>query len=114
MGPTSKVLLESDDESTLDTIDSVLAAVAKHMVRTRKGRVWDVRVEGRPVHVWIEDSVLYLGSRVQRPQGLCHPPAALYDVGLDTRRCGVRSGQMTESSIRCGLPLQKKLCRTEP
>jgi hypothetical protein len=50
-GPTCEVLLEADDGPTLDAIDGVLAAAAEQVDRTRKGRVWDVRVGGRPVHV---------------------------------------------------------------
>ncbi len=50
-GPTSEVLLEDDDGSTLDAIDQVLASVADQIERTRKGRVWNLFIRGRPVHV---------------------------------------------------------------
>lgn len=51
MGPTCEVLLLSNDNATLDTIEVVLSEAAEEIVRTRKGRVWDLRVDGRPVHV---------------------------------------------------------------
>ena len=53
-GPTCEVLLEADDGPALDMIDAVLAAAAERIDRTRKGRVWDVWVAGRPVHVWVD------------------------------------------------------------
>lgn len=56
MGPTCEVLLESDDGTTLDAIDGVLADVADRIVRTRKGRAWDIWVEGRAVHVTVRGS----------------------------------------------------------
>lgn len=46
-----EVLLEADDGAALDAIDGVLAAVADEVIRTRKGRVWDVWIGGRPVQV---------------------------------------------------------------
>ena len=55
-GPTCEVLLEADDAQTLDTIDGVLSAAAERIERTRKGRVWDVWVGGRPVHVSVGKS----------------------------------------------------------
>lgn len=56
MGPTSEVSLSGDDWSTLDAIDGVLASLADSINRTRKGRVWDVWVRGRPVHIQISGS----------------------------------------------------------
>ncbi len=50
-GPACEVLIESDGGPLLDEVDSVLAALAEQVERTRKGRVWDVWVGGRPVHV---------------------------------------------------------------
>ena len=50
MGPTCEVLLETDDGTALEVIDAVLAAAGR-INRTHKGRVWDVWVAGRPVHV---------------------------------------------------------------
>ncbi len=55
-GPTCEVLLEADNSPTLDTIDEVLAAAAERIERTRKGRVWDLWVGGRPVHVSVGGS----------------------------------------------------------
>ena len=56
MGPTCEVLLISNDRPTLDAIDAVLASVADQIDRTRKGRVWDIWIHGRPVHVHVDDS----------------------------------------------------------
>jgi len=54
MGPTCEVLLESDSATVLDAIDAVLASSVEHIERTRKGRVWDPWIGGRPVHVEVE------------------------------------------------------------
>lgn len=56
MGPSCEVLLESDAPHVLDAIDAVLAGLAERIERTRKGRVWDVWVRGRPVHVEVRNS----------------------------------------------------------
>ena len=56
MGPTCEVLLTIDDAPTLDAIDAVLASLADRIDRTRKGRVWDIWIRGRPVHVQIDNS----------------------------------------------------------
>lgn len=40
--------LDGDD---LDRLDAILARRANRLERTRKGRVWDVWVKGRPIHV---------------------------------------------------------------
>ncbi len=56
MGPTCEILLETDDGPTQDRIDEVLASVADRIDRTRKGRVWDVWIHGRPLHVIITSS----------------------------------------------------------
>lgn len=55
-GPTCELLLESDDGPTLDAVDAVLAAVAERIDRTRKGRVWDVWIKNRPIHVSVGGS----------------------------------------------------------
>jgi hypothetical protein len=55
-GPTCEVWLESDDQHVLDVIDAILEAAAGTIKRTRKGRVWDVWIDDRPVHVWVEAS----------------------------------------------------------
>ena len=51
MGPTCEVLLTTDDGAMLDAIDDLLASRAERIDRTRRGRVWDVWIGGRPVHV---------------------------------------------------------------
>jgi|GEM_PF-3326203 len=60
-GPTCEVLIPCDDSSVLLTIDTVLIEVAQCIERTRKGRVWDVWVSGRPVHVWVEPTPPRIG-----------------------------------------------------
>ncbi len=55
-GPTCEVLLNADDGPALDAIDAILATAAERIERTRKGRVWDVWVGGRPVHVSVGGS----------------------------------------------------------
>jgi hypothetical protein len=56
VGPACEVLLESDDGATLDALDTVLASLANRIDRTRKGRVWDVWVRERPIHVQVVGS----------------------------------------------------------
>ena len=74
MGPTCEVLLDAADCAALDTIDVVLAAAACRIERTRDGRVWDVWVGGRPVHI----SVTATPPAVSLVAG-CNGPAD-YDV----------------------------------
>jgi hypothetical protein len=50
-GPTCGGLLQTDDGPTLDAIDAIIAKAVEPIDRTRKGRVWDVGVGDRPVHV---------------------------------------------------------------
>jgi hypothetical protein len=56
VGPTCEVLLESVAPPVLDAVDAVLSALAERVDRTRKGRAWDVWVDGRPVHVEVAGS----------------------------------------------------------
>lgn len=62
VGPTCEVLLKSDDESTLRSIDEILAKLADRIDRTRKGRVWSIWIRGHPVHVQIDQSVVALSA----------------------------------------------------
>ena len=55
-GPTCEVVIAACDGATLDAIDAVLSRAAEQVARTRKGRVWDVWIGGRPVHVSVEGS----------------------------------------------------------
>ena len=55
-GPTCEVVLDAADGLALDAVDAILAAAAERIDRTRKGRVWDVWVGGRPVHVSVGGS----------------------------------------------------------
>ncbi len=92
-GPSCEVLIESDTGPVLDEIDSILSALAEEVRRTRKGRVWDVWVGGRPVHVMVtgsppsvelsagcndpEDYVVLerlTGALLERLGGLASPP----------------------------------------
>ena len=45
------MLIDADDSPTLDALDAVLASASDRVERTRKGRVWDIWVRGRPIHV---------------------------------------------------------------
>lgn len=58
MGPTCQVTLTANDRTTLDAIDAVLSAFAKKIERTRKARVWDIWIGGRPIHVSVTDQPL--------------------------------------------------------
>jgi hypothetical protein len=44
------------DSEILDAIDEVLGAKSESLRRTRKGRVWDCQIGGRPIHVAIEET----------------------------------------------------------
>ncbi len=81
-GPTCEAeLLAPADEDALTMIDAILASIAKPLIRTRKGRVWDVWVGGRPVHVVVLDST----PRVELSAG-CNSPddyAALRRLGCE-------------------------------
>ena len=51
MGPICEVMIEVVNEQVLDAIDTVLTSAVDRINRTRKGKVWDVWIGGRPVHV---------------------------------------------------------------
>jgi hypothetical protein len=51
MGPTCEVLLESASPLDLDAVDALLASTTDQIERTRKGRVWNVWLGGRPIHI---------------------------------------------------------------
>lgn len=70
VGPTCEVLLNADDPQTLDAIDAYLATFADRIERTRKGRVWDVWVCGRPVHVHVTDfpPTVEISARCNTPE----------------------------------------------
>ncbi len=56
MGPTCEVLLNDVYPSTLDAIDSKLTEMAEQIIRTRKGRSWDVWINTRPMHLAVTES----------------------------------------------------------
>ena len=56
MGPCCEVLIQDDSGPVLDAIDRLLAKAAEKIDRTRKGRVWDVWIRGRPVYVQVNAS----------------------------------------------------------
>ena len=58
MGPTVEISLEKCDDSLLDAVDTALASIVDTIERTRKGRVWNIWVRSRPVHVSISESSL--------------------------------------------------------
>jgi hypothetical protein len=70
VGPACEVLLVNDDGPTLDSIDALLGSLADRIDRTRKGRVWDVWIRGRPVHVQIVDAVLVLSAGGNKPEDM--------------------------------------------
>jgi hypothetical protein len=56
MGPSCELLIQADDGPAVDAIDRLLAKAAEKITRTRKGRVWDIWIRGRPVHVQVSGS----------------------------------------------------------
>ncbi|MEI8381069.1 MAG: hypothetical protein WCJ09_13130 [Planctomycetota bacterium] len=70
MGPNCEVQLDSDDGAALDGIDAVLARAAEQIERTRKGRVWDLWIGGRPVHVSVDGSppTVFLSAGCNDPE----------------------------------------------
>jgi hypothetical protein len=57
MGPACAIeLATAPDAATLDSIDAFLDRIGARIERTRKGRVWDVWIVGRPVHVAVTNS----------------------------------------------------------
>lgn len=56
MGPTCEVLLDSDEPSILDAIDAFLETTSARIERTRKGRVWNLWIEGRPISLAVTAS----------------------------------------------------------
>ncbi|WP_406698025.1 hypothetical protein V5E97_04145 [Singulisphaera sp. Ch08] len=61
MSLACEVLLESDEPAMLDTIDSFLEAAADRIDRTRKGRVWNLWIDERPIHVEVVDQPPSIG-----------------------------------------------------
>ncbi len=89
MGPTCEVIMETADNSLLDVIDGILAGAAERIERTGKGRVWEVWVGGRPVHVSVGGTPL----AVVLAAG-CYPPR------------GFRGAPSPCHRYRCGSPNQ--------
>ena len=54
MGPTCEIQFACDAESVLLVVDAVLSSVANPIERTRKGRAWDVWLNGRPIHALVD------------------------------------------------------------
>ncbi|WP_165252918.1 hypothetical protein [Paludisphaera soli] len=54
-------MLESDGPTVLDAADAFLAAAAEQVERTRRGRAWNIRIDGRPVHVEVTTSPPAIG-----------------------------------------------------
>ena len=57
-GPACEILIESDLGPVLDEVDLLLSVLAERVERTRRGRVWDIWVGGRPFHVEVAGSPL--------------------------------------------------------
>ncbi len=62
MGPTCVVNLTSLNDSVLAQIHDQLKHLSDDLSPTRKGRVWDTRIQGRPFHVCVEEDID--GSRI--------------------------------------------------
>lgn len=61
MGPACEVTVTQISEALRGEVHRHLEEVADEVVSTRKGRVYDVRIEGRPIGVTIEDDSTTLG-----------------------------------------------------
>ena len=61
-GPACEVLLVNDDDSTLLALDAIPAGAAESIRRTRKGRVWDIRVRGHPIHVLVAGGIVEMSA----------------------------------------------------
>src|ERR1044072_8637445 len=61
MGPASAVYLQTqlEDEVT-DVINSHLASVAGKIQQTRKGRVWSIWINDRPIYISLEQTAKVL------------------------------------------------------
>ena len=55
-GPTCTVLIEDITDSVLKALDALLAEESDTIERTRRNRVWEVWIRGRPIHVSANDS----------------------------------------------------------
>ena len=90
VGPTCEVIVETADNSLLDVIDGILAGAAERIERTRKGRVWEVWVGGRPVHVSVGGTplavVLAAGGNLPRGFRGVPSPCHRYRCGREWRR----------------------------
>jgi hypothetical protein len=51
MGPTCEVILESAEPAVLEAADAFLASAAERVERTRRGKTWNIWVDGRPFRV---------------------------------------------------------------
>ena len=55
MGPSCEVQIPVGHSVDLQRIDEVLASFVHEIERTRKGKVWSVRVHGHPYDISIRD-----------------------------------------------------------
>jgi hypothetical protein len=93
MGPACKVKLGAiPDAAVLDRIDAVLARRAEVLERTRKGRVWNVWVGGRPVCVSTDASLseIELSAGCNSPEDYALLRRLAIDLATELR------GRMTE------------------
>jgi hypothetical protein len=57
-GPACEVLFDRPaTNDALRAVDSFLASHASEIQRTRKGKVWQLWLDGRPIHVAVLDSL---------------------------------------------------------
>jgi hypothetical protein len=70
LGPTCEVLLDVGDATTLGSLDMLLTSMSERIERTRKGRVWDIWVRGRPIHVSLAESpsVVEMAAGCNQPE----------------------------------------------
>lgn len=56
MGPCCDIVLQTAASSEVHNIvDAYLGRVAKQIVRHRKGRTWELWLDGRPISVFVSD-----------------------------------------------------------
>ncbi|WP_395738199.1 hypothetical protein [Prosthecobacter sp.] len=70
MGPTAEVITAEPitDQQLLD-IDDMITKLAAKFIRTRKGRVWSLWIDERPIHLSVtEPGVLVMAAGLHSPQ----------------------------------------------
>jgi hypothetical protein len=56
-------MIQTKEDTILEDIDSLLSSVSDSINRTRKGRVWDIWIDSRPITVCMkEESIIALSA----------------------------------------------------